>query len=672
MANFRIWTRALTDEEIQGINTLEGVFHDNAPASEPSGVAWNYFPLDGNVLSVKSSSATPHQEGSLPYSTFGIEPADNRFGTEQRAINIPTDGFLDIWRLNSFFTSSETNATYSFWFMVDTLPMSDSVLLMKIAGSGNVNVSLLPSGAIELNNDGSSSTFSTIKVEPKQWHMLTLVGVSERSLQLYLDDTEIGNVSSMLSLGYTSKSRYLRFGGGERSMDDLSVFHAALTSAQVRQLYEAGKAPIVYHTVTQGVIDPAVSPAEVSFAAAGGSTNVQVTVAANTQWTAESDASWITVTSSASSAGSARVSFDVAPNPSTEARTGTLTLAGKTVAVTQAGLWSQLTYDGTVFTETSDSGFIDVQVEGNGTWTASTDADWLTLLDDGGRGSGSVMFVVDDFNTTAASRTATVTIAGKTVFITQRGYQLSIDPAIAEIGSNAGAGEIGVSAPIGAVWEAIVSADWITLVGGSTGVGDGTLRYTVAENTTGVTRTGKIVISGQEYTLTQLCSLKLETATDGQGTVSGAGDYDTNARATLTATPASGYAFTHWSGDAVGVEPSVTFTMDTSKKVTAHFIPEAAAERLAEEKAAQGGFYTREQIHAMELGNVLFDVDSATGKARIGVKLMETSSLSNPDWKPVSVTTQDLDIGADGSVGISAPATGNAKFFRVVSEAERP
>lgn len=525
------------------------------------------------------------------------------------------------------------------------------------------------------------------------WHMITLIGRGCENVSLFVDGAEIGNYPSNYSIALTNEcfsvqlradkytntknveARFredISFGGFDGVLDELTFFNDSLTAAQIRALYETGKPPIVYHTVTQGVIDPAVSPAEVSFAAAGGSTNVQVTVAANTQWTAESDASWITVTSSASSAGSARVSFDVAANPSTEARTGTLTLAGKAVTVSQSGLWSQISYDGTVFSETSDSGFIDVQVEGNGTWTASTDADWLTLLDDGGRGSGSVMFVVDDFNTTAASRTATVTIAGKTVFITQRGYQLSIDPAIAEIGSNAGAGEIGVSAPIGAVWEAIVSADWITLVGGSTGVGDGTLRYTVAENATGATRTGKIVISGQEYTLTQLCTLKLETSADGNGTVSGAGDYDTNESATLVATPAAGYAFTHWSGDAVGVEPTVTFTMDTSKKVTAHFIPEAAAERLAEEKAAQGGFYTREQIHAMELGNVLFDVDPATGKARIGVKLMETSSLSNPDWKPVSVTTQDLDIGADGSVGISAPATGNAKFFRVVSEAERP
>ena len=681
MENLRIWTRALTGEEAGGADILLGSFYDCAPTFVPSGKAWNYFPLDGNLLNNSSADATPHLEGATPYGetphyayyyAHGVGVAESRHGLAQRALSMPSGATNVITLINSLFGTSETSATYSFWFMLDTLPSSGSrVLMTRGASSGRkFEISVLPSGAVKLFNNGSESTFSTRLVEPKKWHMMTLAGVSGQSLQLFLDDVEIGNVSSTLSIGYTSERQYLDFGNGPKCIDDLSIFHASLTSAQVRQLYEAGKVPFVYHTVTQGVIDPVVSPNTVSFDAAGGSTNVQLTVAANTQWTATSGASWITVTSSSSSAGRARVAFDVAANESTESRTGTLTLAGKTVTVKQDGLWSQLTYDGTVFSETSDSGFIDVQVEGNGTWTASTDASWLTLLDDGGRGSGSVMFVVDDFDTTVASRTAAVTIAGKTVYITQRGYQLSIDPAVAEIGSNAGAGEVGISAPVGAIWEAIVTADWITLVGGSTGSGSGTLRYTVADNTTGGTRTGKIVISGQEYTVTQLCSLKLETAAEGEGTVAGAGNYDTNEQATLTATPAAGYAFTHWSGDAVGVEPTVSFTMDTSKKVTAHFIPEGAAQRLAEEKAAQGGFYTREQIHAMELGNVLFDVDSSTGKARIGVKLMSTDSLSSPDWKPVSVTEGDLDVGADGSVGIHAPATGNAKFFRVVSESD--
>lgn len=451
-------------------------------------------------------------------------------------------------------------------------------------------------------------------------------------------------------------------------IDDLTVYRSGWVSS--RNLYEQGKRPRIYHTVTQGVIDPIVSPTAVSFDAAGGSTNVQVTVAANTQWTASKSANWITITSSASSAGSARVSFNVTANPSTETRSGTLTLAGKTVTVTQSGLWSQLSYDGTVFSETSDSGWINVQVEGNGTWTASSDASWLTLLDDQGAGSGSVMFVVDDFNTTVASRTATVTIAGKTVTITQRGYELSIDPAIAEIGSNAGAGEIGITAPIDAVWEAIVTADWISLVGGTTGVGSGTLRYTVADNRTGGTRTGKIVISGQEYTVTQHPYLTLETQTDGQGTVSGAGEFETNERATLTATPAAGHVFSHWSGDAVGVSNVVSFTMDTSKVVTAHFIPEGAAQRLAEEKAAQGGFYTRDQMRQLALGDTVIEMDGNDGNIGLSIQLQTRPDLGSGSWADVDMSGNAVSVDAEGRVHLRVPPQGNTAFFRLVNKGE--
>ena len=115
----------------------------------------------------------------------------------------------------------------------------------------------------------------------------------------------------------------------------------------------------------------------------------------------------------------------------------------------------------------------------------------------------------------------------------------------------------------------------------------------------------------------------------------------------------------------VGVETSGTLKMDSVKNVTATFIPEAAAQKLAEQKAAQGGFYTRDQIHALEMGNLVFDVD-ASGTARVGVQLMETSDLSDPNsWKPATLNGNP-DVGQDGTVGMKVKAEGNAKFFKVV------
>ena len=324
-----------------------------------------------------------------------------------------------------------------------------------------------------------------------------------------------------------------------------------------------------------------------------------------------------------------------------------------------------MTVDQTIFDVDSSMGVIEVSPEQGGQWTVSTDVDWIYLAADSGVGSQDVYFFVDYFDDPHDSRTGTIMIGDKAVYITQRGYELSIEPMIAEVGGNAGAGEIGVAADEDAIWTAISSVPWIKIVQGADGIGKGTIRYTFTDNTTGQTRTGHIRVSGQDYVLTQTCTLELNTFVVGQGQVTGGGNYAQGREVTLQAVPANGYAFSHWSGDMVGVETSGTLKMDSVKNVTATFIPEAAAQKLAEQKAAQGGFYTRDQIHALEMGNLVFDVD-ASGTARVGVQLMETSDLSDPNsWKPATLNGNP-DVGQDGTVGMKVKAEGNAKFFKVV------
>jgi hypothetical protein len=346
-----------------------------------------------------------------------------------------------------------------------------------------------------------------------------------------------------------------------------------------------------------------------------------------------------------------------------------MTIAGITLTVEQVGLEAYVECEKTFFDSVeSDMGFISVYTEGAGQWTAVSNDDWIQIDPDTeeGNGAGDCWFFIDDYPLTTQSRTGSITIAGKTVYITQSGYKLSIEPAIAEVGSNAGAGEIGVAASIDQVWDVITDCDWITIVNGRNGIGNGKVQYQFTDNTTGETRTGTIIIGGQKYTLTQRTTLPLETAVIGNGSIVGAGNYNQGSSVTLTATPQAGYVFSHWQGDVVGVSNQVTVAMDVAKNVSAVFIPESAAEQLAAAKAAQGGFYTRDQIHALEVGNLVFDVDSS-GTARVGVQLMETSDLSDPNsWKPVSLNENNLDVGSDGTVGMNVPATGNTKFFKVV------
>ncbi len=59
----------------------------------------------------------------------------------------------------------------------------------------------------------------------------------------------------------------------------------------------------------------------------------------------------------------------------------------------------------------------------------------------------------------------------------------------------------------------------------------------------------------------------------GSGTVTpGSGAYDASSNVTLTATPASGYRFDHWSGDVSGNVSTTSIMMDGDKTVTANFV----------------------------------------------------------------------------------------------------
>jgi Zn-dependent metalloprotease len=80
-----------------------------------------------------------------------------------------------------------------------------------------------------------------------------------------------------------------------------------------------------------------ISPTSASSPAAGGSGTVTVTAGAGCNWTAVSNAGFIAITSGASGSGSGSVTYNVGANTGTTSRTGTLTIAGQTFTVTQAG-----------------------------------------------------------------------------------------------------------------------------------------------------------------------------------------------------------------------------------------------------------------------------------------------------------------------------------------------
>ena len=86
---------------------------------------------------------------------------------------------------------------------------------------------------------------------------------------------------------------------------------------------------------TQGNCTYTVAPSAVAYASAGGPGSATITTTGGCNWTAVSNASWVTITSASSGVGSATVTYTVGANNTGAGRLGTLTIAGKTVSIKQ-------------------------------------------------------------------------------------------------------------------------------------------------------------------------------------------------------------------------------------------------------------------------------------------------------------------------------------------------
>ena len=175
-----------------------------------------------------------------------------------------------------------------------------------------------------------------------------------------------------------------------------------------------------------------IAPTTQSMPAHGGSVSVRVTTTSNCAWTATAGAPWIDVTGSGAGQGSGSVNIAVAANTGS-ARNGTVTIAGDTFTITQAGPPCSFTLSPTKQTVNSSAGsdIVTVTTQASCTWTASTsDPDWLSITaGKTGTGNGTVTYTVTA-NTKDKARTGHLTIGGQTFDVTQNGSKESDDAAV--------------------------------------------------------------------------------------------------------------------------------------------------------------------------------------------------------------------------------------------------
>ena len=90
-------------------------------------------------------------------------------------------------------------------------------------------------------------------------------------------------------------------------------------------------------TLTQsGSCTFAVSQTNRGFNPSGGNASVAVTAGSGCSWTATRSGSWITITSGSSGSGTGTVNYRVSANGGSSSRTGTLTVAGEPITISQS------------------------------------------------------------------------------------------------------------------------------------------------------------------------------------------------------------------------------------------------------------------------------------------------------------------------------------------------
>ena len=234
----------------------------------------------------------------------------------------------------------------------------------------------------------------------------------------------------------------------------------------------------------------------------GGAGSVGVTASSGCTWTAASNVPWIKVSNGASGTGNGTVQYTSDANTGA-ARTGTLTIAGATVTVTQASGCSYSIAPGTqTLPAAGGNGTVTVTAPAACTWTAASAVPWARVTAGAsGTGGGPVTFTADP--NTGPTRTGTFTIAGQTFTLTQDGdCGYAVTPDTLARGSGAMNDTLSVTAAAGCSWTAVSNVPWVKISNGAAGSGSGPVEVAFDANA-GPARNGTLTVATRTVQVSQ-------------------------------------------------------------------------------------------------------------------------------------------------------------------------
>jgi hypothetical protein len=248
-----------------------------------------------------------------------------------------------------------------------------------------------------------------------------------------------------------------------------------------------------------------VEPGSDSVTAEGGRRTIAVTASsAQCTWTARSDADWLAIVEGAQGSGNGQVKYE-ARATSGPTRSGTLTVAGRAITITQGeGCTTAITPTSQSVAASGGTGTITLATSAGCAWTARSDAPWIAIASgQTGAGPGAVIFNVAPSD--GPARTGTLTVDGHAFTVSQaNGCRYTLDPASQSFADAGGSGVVNVHAAAGCAWTATSTAAWIGITSGQSGSGSGAVNFSVVANPMGgAARNGTIAVNDQTFAVAQ-------------------------------------------------------------------------------------------------------------------------------------------------------------------------
>ncbi len=444
------------------------------------------------------------------------KPSTTKFPTSQEqtnnTMNIGKTNALKAFLIAAFLSlrfSSGAQAAVSLNEALDTVGSLNWATTNALNWSGQTDVThdgVDAAASPTITNNGSA-TFQAFVTGPgtvSYWWKVSSETNNDR-LVFSIDGAEQGRISGEVDW----QSRSFAVSGGSHVLRFVYQKSAGNIAGQDRAWVDQVQYTSGSSTNTNTNCTITISPTNGVHNSETSTGRVDVILPEGCFWGVSNTNSWITTVLGVGYPG--WVDYTVAANPGTSQRTGIMIIGGNTYVVTQLGATNvTCTYSVSpttrIHTSVAASNSITINTSAGCAWSLSNTNPWISTPVTSGAGAATVSYFVQA-NSSVASRSGYISVANKTVLITQTGTtngtntgcSISLTPVSRSHLASSATGSVTVIAGPGCSWSVFETNSWLSILS----VTNGTVTYLITANPDTTGRTGHINIGGRIFTVTQ-------------------------------------------------------------------------------------------------------------------------------------------------------------------------